>query len=82
MLIGFVLRLVIVIRLVLIPILIVIPILLLWSVFLGAFPCVQVHVLRLLLLLKLVVVLFDVGLVVVLLGDLVEMQRVQNPAFE
>jgi hypothetical protein len=81
MLIGLVLRLVIVIRLVLIPSLIVIPILLLWSVFLGAFACVQVHVLRLLLL-KLVVVLFDVGLVVVLLGDLVEMQRVQNPAFE
>jgi hypothetical protein len=73
MLIGLVLRLLIVIRLVLIPSLIVIPILLLWSVFLGAFPCVQGHVHRHLLLLKLVVVLLDVGLVVVLLGDLAEM---------
>jgi hypothetical protein len=31
---------------------------------------------------KLVVLLLDVGIVVVLLGNLVEMNRVQNPTFE
>ena len=66
--------------LVLIPILIGLVPILLRSVFLCTFPCVQGHVL--LHLVKLVVLLLDVGIVVVLLGNLVEMNRVQNPTFE
>jgi hypothetical protein len=80
MLIGLLLRAVIETRLVLIPILIGLVPILLRSVFLGTFPCVQGHVL--VLLLKLAVLLLAVGLVVVPLGDLVEMNRIQNPTFE
>ena len=73
MLIGLLLRAVIETRLILIPILIGLVPILLRSVFLGTFPCVQGRVLLLLL---------AVGLVVVPLGDLIEMNRVQNPTFE
>ncbi len=80
MLIVLLVSLVMVTLLVLIPILIGLVPILLRSVFLGTFPCVQGHVL--LLLVKLVVLLLDVGIVVVLLENLVEMDRVQNPTFE
>ena len=80
MLIVLLLSLVMVTLLVLIAILIGLVPILLRSVFLGTFPRVQGHVL--LLLVKLVVLLLDVGIVVVLLGNLVEMNRVQNPTFE
>ena len=77
MLIGLLLSPVIVIPLVPIPILVLV---LLLPVFLDTVLCVQGHVL--VLLLKLAVLLLNVGLVVVLLGDLVEVYRVQNPTFE
>lgn len=58
----------------------VLVLVLLHSVFLYTFPCVRSHVL--LGLLKPAVLLLVVGLVVALLGHLVEMYGVQNPAFE
>ena len=73
MLIVLLLSLVMVTLLVLIAILIGLVPILLRSVFLGTFPCVQGRVLLLLL---------AVGLVVVPLGDLIEMNWVQNPTFE
>lgn len=57
------------------PILILVPVRLL-LVFLGIFRRIQRR-----FLVKLAVLL-DVGIVVVVLGNLVEMYRVQNPAFE
>ena len=70
-----------IVTVVLIPILIVVLVLLLHSVFLHTFLRVIEHTV-LLHHLKPIVRLLVVGQCVVVLVDLVEMHRVQNPAFE